>query len=108
MVPLVAKLVVKTRLKSTSNASATYTPRSRNQLTTVPRSNEVSAAAVLLIGVPPLGRLRSLITGYHAHQVLLGEFVAGEGACDGAVSEDYHPVGAFYDLLGLRVDHDHP
>src|SRR5215210_3270194 len=73
IVPVVAKLVVKTRLKSTSNTRATYTPRSRNQSTTAVPSNEVLVVAVLLLIVVTsiLRRLRRFASSDHPHQVLL-------------------------------------
>src|SRR5215210_278612 len=104
IVPAVAKLVVKTTLKSTRRASATYTPFSRSRSKIALRPG--SAVAVLLIVILP--GLRLLATGDHAHQVLLGELFAGERPRDTAVPEDDHPVGTFHDLLRLGVDHDDP
>ena len=67
--PEVAKLVVKTRLKSNSNTRTTYTPRSRNQLTTAVLSSEAPAAAVLLLILitPIVAKMRTLASGDRPH-----------------------------------------
>ena len=59
MVPAVAKLVVKKRLKSTRSASATYTPLLRSRPRTAEPPEPVPAVAVIAIGILPLDRALS-------------------------------------------------
>src|SRR5919205_498363 len=109
MVPAVAKLVVKKRLKSTSSASATYTPLLRSRTRIAEPLGPVSAVPGLAIGILlVVPRLRTLAAGDHVHQVLLGKLFAREHPRDATVPEHDDPVGALHYLLGFRVDHNHP
>src|SRR5829696_6090427 len=104
-VAVVAKLVVKIALKSTSTAKATYTPLSRVQPTMVPVSKDrVPVVALLTRRLPVLGgpTFRKRL-----HQVLLAYIVAGEGTGDAPVPQHDDPVGALHHLLEFGRDHDH-
>src|SRR5918993_2459047 len=76
-----AKLGVTMRLKITSTANATYTPRLRTQEVAVEMSKDLFGVAPLSIRTPsvlPGPIFRSFAMREHLHQVALGDLLLGE------------------------------